>query len=580
VFRAKAKTLPAQVPSIGFSSMTMNGSRLKSLADWCSRDHRRALLTLLFGSLVLLLPGFVSFPVTPRDESRFAQPSKQMVESGNYVDIRLQGVERYRKPVGIYWLQAGSVNAAEAIGFKNARHHIAFYRVPSLLGILGGVLLTYWVALLFASRPYAILAGLSVAASTLGGLEARIATTDGVMMLTAVAAFGALAHIYFAMPGPSSRWRAWGLPMIFWSAIGCSLLIKGPVLATMAGLAIALLVLFDRSARWLYRLKPFTGVLWMALLVLPWLIAIYFQSKGVFFERSMSRDLFSRLTQPAEGHWGPPGYFWLLFWVTFWPAAAFGPLATAFAWRNRTDPRVRFLIAWIVPGWILLEIVVTKLPHYILPLYPGIAILIVYALEKRMLADLGMRIMGALWPAFTIFTAVGLYLLATRFEGRLDAVYWIAAAVAVVLSMLAARELWQGRSVRALVIALACAAANMLAIYWVIPQVREINFVPRLAQIVNNAPCSSPAMTSGGYNEPNLVFLTNTGFHLAEYGRSAARFMHKSKGCSVGIIESRERPSFDQEAQKLGLSTVKIGEDKGFDIANWRHSRFDVLMRK
>lgn len=554
--------------------------RLQALADWCSRDHWRALLVLLIASLALLLPGLGSFPVTPRDESRFVQPSKQMVETGNYIDIRLQDAARYRKPIGIYWLQAGSVNAAEAIGFKNARDQILFYRLPSFLGVLGAVFLTYWTALLFVSRFYAVLAGLSLAASTLGGLEARIGTTDGSMLLTAVAAFGALAHVYFMPAGKGSKWREWGVPILFWTALACSLLLKGPVLATMLGLAIALLVFFERSARWIFRLKPLHGVIWMALIVLPWLIAIYVHTQGVFFERSMSRDLLSRLLEPAEGHWGPPGYFWLLFWVTFWPAAIFSPLASVFAWINRTDPRTLFLIAWILPSWIMLEIVVTKLPHYILPLYPGIAILIVYALEKRMLPDLGMRIMGMLWPAFTFFTAAGLYLLAKRFDGQLDAVFFIAAAAAVGLSILAAKELLQGRSVQALAVAIACAGANTFAIHWVLPDVKEINFVPRLAEIARSAPCEKPSMTSAGYNEPNLVFLTNTNFLLAGSGRRAADFMHKSSGCSIGIIESRERPSFDREAQNLGLGTVKIGEAKGFDIANWRHSIFDVLMRK
>ena len=60
--------------------------------------------------LLLYLPGLVSLPPTDRDESRFAQASKQMIESGNYVDIRFQDEPRYKKPIGIYWLQAQSVS--------------------------------------------------------------------------------------------------------------------------------------------------------------------------------------------------------------------------------------------------------------------------------------------------------------------------------------------------------------------------------------------------------------------------------------------------------------------------------------
>ena len=56
-----------------------------------------------------------------RDEPRYAQASKQMLESGDFVDIRFQNEARHKKPVGIYWLQSAAVTAAEAVGFRDAR---------------------------------------------------------------------------------------------------------------------------------------------------------------------------------------------------------------------------------------------------------------------------------------------------------------------------------------------------------------------------------------------------------------------------------------------------------------------------
>src|SRR5882672_7739452 len=69
-----------------------------------------ALLALL--GLVLWLPGVLSLPPLDRDESRFAQASRQMVESGDVVDIRFGHVPRYKKPAGIYWLQAAATKLA------------------------------------------------------------------------------------------------------------------------------------------------------------------------------------------------------------------------------------------------------------------------------------------------------------------------------------------------------------------------------------------------------------------------------------------------------------------------------------
>src|SRR6187401_397596 len=134
------------------------GSRLAGLLDLAAASHVRAALFLLCCSLVLFLPGFFTVPPIDRDEARFAQATKQMIESGDYVDIRYQNEVRYKKPVGIYWLQAGVVNLAENAGVPQARTTIWLYRIPSLLGAIGAVLLTYWAALAFVSRRMAYLA--------------------------------------------------------------------------------------------------------------------------------------------------------------------------------------------------------------------------------------------------------------------------------------------------------------------------------------------------------------------------------------------------------------------------------------
>ena len=105
-----------------------------------------ALLILL--CICAFVPGIATLPPIDRDEPRFVQASKQMAETGDLVDIRFQDESRYKKPVGIYWLQAGVVKTARAVGVPNALTKIWLYRIPSLLGAIGAVLLTYWAALL------------------------------------------------------------------------------------------------------------------------------------------------------------------------------------------------------------------------------------------------------------------------------------------------------------------------------------------------------------------------------------------------------------------------------------------------
>src|SRR5262245_51525157 len=158
------------------------------LMDFVTRSHARALGVLAVVALISILPGFFGIPPTDRDEARFAQATKQMLESGDYVDIRFQDESRYKKPVGIYWLQAAVVKAAETVGFPEARTTIWLYRIPSLIGAIGAVLLTYWAALAFVSRRAAVLAGMILSASILLGVEARLAKTDAVLLMTIVAA--------------------------------------------------------------------------------------------------------------------------------------------------------------------------------------------------------------------------------------------------------------------------------------------------------------------------------------------------------------------------------------------------------
>src|SRR5579871_2513032 len=108
--------------------------------DWPRRAlawlARRPWTSLGLLCLLLWTPGVLSLPPLDRDESRFAQSSRQMLESGNFIDIRFGHVPRYKKPVGIYWLQAATTEVA---GLGD-RSKIWTYRLASLLGGLLAVL--------------------------------------------------------------------------------------------------------------------------------------------------------------------------------------------------------------------------------------------------------------------------------------------------------------------------------------------------------------------------------------------------------------------------------------------------------
>ena len=300
---------------------------LASVFAFAARSNRHAVALLFLISLVVFLPGFFQLPPLDRDESRFAQATKQMIETGDFVDIRYQEEVRYKKPVGIYWLQAAAVKTAAALGVADARNTIWLYRIPSLVGAIGAVLATYWVALAFVSRRGAMLAALMVAASPLLGVEARIATTDAVLLLTSVVAMGALGRGYLAARKADDRPLGWGLLAVLWTAVAVSILIKGPLILMFVGLMAVALSILDRSARWLMTLRPLLGLAWVLIVALPWFVAIYLRVGSEFFVDSVGTDLLSKVSNSMESHGAPPGTYFVLFFATFFPASILAGLA-------------------------------------------------------------------------------------------------------------------------------------------------------------------------------------------------------------------------------------------------------------
>src|SRR3954471_20372764 len=115
--------------------------RLLAAFDFATSSHSRSVIFLVLCCIVLFVPGFFTIPAIDRDEARFAQATKQMVESGEFVDIRFQDDVRYKKPVGIYWLQTVVVETASALGLPRPQARIWLFRIPSLIGATGAVLL-------------------------------------------------------------------------------------------------------------------------------------------------------------------------------------------------------------------------------------------------------------------------------------------------------------------------------------------------------------------------------------------------------------------------------------------------------
>ncbi len=552
---------------------------LSALLDFGVRSHRRAAALLVLLSLAAFLPGFFQIPPVDRDEAYFAQATKQMIETGNYVDIRYQDDVRYRKPIGIYWLQAGVVRAAELLGVPSAREKIWLYRVPSLLGAIGAVLATYWCALAFVSRRGALLAALMMAGSVALGIEARLAKTDAVLLLTIVLVMGVLARAYLQAreEAGGAAGMKWTLPALFWTAAAASILDKGPLIVMVVGLAAVALSLLDRSARWLNALRPLAGAGWLVVLVLPWFIAIYLRAGDAFLIDSVGRDMLSKIGGGQESHGAPPGLYIVLFFVTFFPAAALAIPAVPAIWSRRREPAVRFLLAWFVPSWIVFELIPTKLPHYVLPLYPAITILLAGAIEKRLLSKRPSLKRATFWwfivPSVLAIVAIAGAIVIAH---NLELLAWPFFAAAIVCGLFAWRLYDDDGAERSFLRALAAAILVGIGLFGiVVPSLGPVFPSVALAKILHAAACPNPRAASAGYNEPSLVFLAGTATRLTD-GSGAADFV-RGGACRFAFIEAREQHAFGLRAQAIGLRYKAGPSIHGFNISNGKRITVTVF---
>lgn len=545
------------------------GSRLAVAIDLVAASHVRAIAFLTLCGLLLFLPGFFNIPPIDRDEARFAQATKQMVENGDFVDIRFQDDVRYKKPVGIYWMQAAVVETASALGLPRAQVRIWLYRVPSLIGAIGAVLMTYWTALAFVTRRGAIFAALIMCSSVLLGVEARLAKTDAMLLLTVVAAMGALARVYLSWQrGEDPARPPWSWPAIFWTALAGGILLKGPLILLFVVLTIATLAILDRSATWLWRLRPVWGLMWLLVLVLPWFVAIFWRAGDTFFADSIGGDMLSKLGA-QESHGAPPGLYLLLFWVTFWPGAPLAGMAAPAVWRARREPGAQFLLAWLLPSWIVFELVLTKLPHYVLPLYPAIAILTVGALERRVLSR-SWLMRGAAWwfviPAgASLFAVIGAITL-TRQPVFLA---WPFVAAALIFGLFAWWLYEDNRAERSLLNAVVSAMFLSVAIYGIImPALTPLFPSAEIARALRNVVCVGPKAAAAGFHEPSLVFMNGTSTLLTD-GSGAADFLGQGT-CRFALIEQRSERSFVQRAEAIGLRYNVATRIEGYNISQGR----------
>jgi 4-amino-4-deoxy-L-arabinose transferase-like glycosyltransferase len=529
----------------------------------------RPYIALCLLSLALSLPGLVVLPPFDRDEARFAQATRQMIEDGDLIRIRFQNEPRHKKPAGIYWLQAASV---AAFGTPDGAA-LWPYRLPSLLGIVAAALLTFGVGQRLFGRREAFVAAALLGASLSAVLEAHLAKTDAVLLATVVATQAALARVYLkARAGEDAGpWTALG----FWAALGIGMLIKGPITPMVALLTLAALGVTDRGTSVVRPLRPLIGIPLAALIFLPWLIAMNQIAGGDFAGDAIKQDVLPKLLGDQESHGFPPGYYLVLLTLTFWPGSLFVWHALVWAWQRRRDAAVRFCLAWLVPSWIVFELVPSKLPHYVLPLYPALALLTGGALVAAgdglvaRLASIESRIGFLAWALVTVALGAGVVALPIGMDGRFDPVTLVPLAAALLTAAIALRAAWRGRVVGAMAVA-AVGAVFVLAptLQWVLPRVDAL-WLSRSAEalVARNVPAGAkpPVVAAIGYQEPSLVFLLGRDTGIIKPDETP-EFLRKHPDALL-LLGDNLQSQVIEALRRVGRDVKPLGSVRGFNYS-------------
>jgi 4-amino-4-deoxy-L-arabinose transferase-like glycosyltransferase len=408
-----------------------------------------------------------------------------------------------------------------------------------------------------------------MASCVLLGAEARLAKTDAMLLLTVVAAMGAMARAYLSWQrGEDPVHPSWTSPAIFWTALAGGILLKGPLILMFVGLTILTLAILDRSAAWLWRMRPVWGLMWMLVLVLPWFVAIFWRAGDAFFADSIGGDMLSKLAA-QESHGAPPGLYFVLFWVTFWPGAALAGMAAPAVWRARREPGAQYLLAWLIPSWIVFEMVLTKLPHYVLPLYPAIAILTVGALERRVLSRSWLVRGAAWWFAVPALAAVIAIVGAIKLTHQPVFPAWPILAAAMNFGLIAWWMFEDSRAERSLLNGVLAAMFLSIGIYGiVIPSLTTVFPSAEIARALRNVVCVGPKAAAAGFHEPSLVFMTGTDTLLTD-GSGAADFLGQGT-CRFALVEARSERGFVQRAEAIGLRYNVASRIDGYNISQGR----------
>jgi 4-amino-4-deoxy-L-arabinose transferase-like glycosyltransferase len=339
-----------------------------------SAEHHGATVVLL---ILLILSGTLSFfrlgtpGLFDADEPAYAQAAREMLETGDWITPHFNGLPRFDKPILFYWLITLSYRVFGVTEFA--------VRFWSALAAVILVLTIAWAGRRWFGPPADLLSGLALTTNLLTALLARAAVTD--MLLTLFVTLAILAGVEaLRESAPGTGWATIG-----WIAMGLAVLVKGPVGFVIPAMALGgSLFIFHELRRGLNRLLPWQGLLLFATITLPWYILVLAANGWTFVEGFVIKHHVSRFTGVISSHAGPLWFYLPVALVGFFPWSAYlprafwqaGAVARRREAREHSDRLLVVCACWAAGVFIFFSLAGTKLPSYLFPAFPAMALLV------------------------------------------------------------------------------------------------------------------------------------------------------------------------------------------------------------
>jgi 4-amino-4-deoxy-L-arabinose transferase-like glycosyltransferase len=243
----------------------------------------------------------------------------------------------------------------------------------------------------------------------------------------------------------------------------------------------------------------------------------------------------------------------------------------------RDDIRVRFCVAWYIPFWLLFELIPTKLPHYVLPAYPGLALLVGWLLTMRP-ADANAPLKA--WQVWLWrLTAFGLVVVTAGLaalcigaplylNGRF--LWWSIPAAAAVLAAgyfaFSTNILVPVRRIGAAAVFAGIAYALLFGV--IAPALTPMWLTPRIVDAVReNRPCENSVLASAGYHEPSLVFMAGTKTMLTDT-EGAARHLLADPACAMALIPAGDGDRLQNLLMQAGKTAKRLALIDGINYSS------------